>query len=335
LRVPAAWTVDAKFWKHRRVAVTGGTGFLGSHLVGLLLDAGAEVVVLVRDDVAPTGVVERWKGRASLVHGQVEDLYVVERMLGEYGVATVMHLAAQSQVEVANRNPLSTLSANVAGTWTVLEAARRSPAVGQVVLASSDKAYGEQPVLPYTEDMELRAVNPYDVSKACADLLGRSYALTMGVPAVITRCGNFFGPGDTNWDRLVPGIVRSVLEGVRPVIRSDGTLTRDYLFVVDGALSYMRLAEAIAADAALAGEAFNFSTEKPLTVLELVALIQAAAGTVLEPDVRATARNEISHQALSAQKARSVLGWEPRYTVEEALAETVAWYRAELDLTPR
>jgi CDP-glucose 4,6-dehydratase len=242
----------------------------------------------------------------------------------------VFHLAAQSQVEVSNRNAVSTFESNVAGTWTLLEAARRSPTVAQVVLASSDKAYGEQPVLPYSEDMPLDAVNPYDVSKACADLLARSYASSFAVPAVITRCGNFFGPGDTNWRRLVPGIVRSVLEGERPVIRSDGTLTRDYLYVVDGALAYVHLAEALAVDPALAGQAFNFSTEQPLSVLELVALIQQAAGTALEPDIQGTATHEIAHQYLSAAKARRVLAWAPRYSILDALAETVAWYRSEL-----
>ncbi|MGH9122676.1 MAG: NAD-dependent epimerase/dehydratase family protein, partial [Acidimicrobiales bacterium] len=235
-----------------------------------------------------------------------------------------------SQVEVANRNPSSTFEANVAGTWTVLEAARRCSTVEQVVIASSDKAYGDQPKLPYTEDMPLLAVHPYDVSKACADMLGRCYAATYAAPVAVTRCGNFFGPGDTNWRRLVPGTIRSVVSGERPLIRSDGSLTRDYLYVLDGALSYLRLAEALAADPSLAGEAFNFSTEHPLSVLELVDLIQKAAGTNLEPEVLGVASHEISHQFLSAAKAREVLAWEPRYTIEEGLAETVEWYRTEL-----
>ncbi len=262
--------------------------------------------------------------------GPVEDQALVERMLGEYNITTVFHLAAQTQVGVANRNPLSTYEANVRGTWALLEAVRRSPSVAQVVTASSDKAYGEQPVLPYTEDMPLLAINPYDVSKACADLVAQSYARTYGVPVVVTRCGNFFGPGDANWERLVPGTVRSVLQGERPVIRSDGTMTRDYLYVVDAALAYLQLVEAMAADSSLAGEAFNLSTERPLSVLELVRLIQEAAGTDLEPDIRATARHEIPHQFLSAAKARKVLGWQPRHTVEEALVRTVDWYRAAL-----
>ena len=321
---------DGAFWRGRAVAVTGATGFLGGHLTSMLTDQGARVVVLVRDGVPQSSLGGGWAARVSAVSGPVEDQALVERMLGEYDVTTVFHLAAQTQVGVANRNPLSTYEANVRGTWALLEAVRRSPSVTQVVTASSDKAYGKQPVLPYTEDMPLLATNPYDVSKACADLVAQSYARTYGVPVVVTRCANFFGPGDTNWERLVPSTVRSVLQGERPVIRSDGTMTRDYLYVVDGALAYLQLVEAMAADPSLAGEAFNLSTERPLSVLDLVRLIQEAAGTDLEPDIRATARHEIPHQLLSAAKARKVLEWEPRHTVEEALAPTVAWYRAAL-----
>ncbi len=315
------------FWRNRTVAVTGATGFLGSHLVDQLVGLGAQVVIMARDDVQSSPIVERWTGRVAVVRGAVEDQPVVERLLGEYEVRTVLHLAAQSQVGVANRNPVATYEANIAGTWSLLEAVRRSPMVEQVVTASSDKAYGAQPKLPYDEDMPLLAVNPYDVSKACGDLLSTSYHRTFGVPVCITRCGNFFGPGDHNWERLVPGTIRSLLRGERPLIRSDGTMVRDYLYVVDGALAYLRLVEAMAADPAVLGEAFNFSSETPLTVLELVSALQAAAGTDLEPDIRATASHEIDRQYLSAAKAREVLGWEPTVTVEDALADTVDWYR--------
>lgn len=318
-------------WRHRRVLVTGATGFLGSHLVAALVERGADVVVLRRDRTPPTSVVCAWQDRVTVVDGAVEDQLLIERVLAEYEIRTVFHLAAQSQVPVANRNPGSTFVANVAGHWAVLEAARRSPTVEQVVTASSDKAYGTQPSLPYDEAMPLLARNPYDVSKACGDLIAQSYHHTWGVPVCITRCGNLFGPGDTNWERLVPGTIRSLLEGERPLIRSDGSLVRDYLYVVDAALAYLHLAEALAADPSLAGEAFNFSTERPLNVLELVALLQQAAGTDLEPDVRGTATHEIDAQHLSAQKAHARLGWKARYTVEEALAETIAWYRTELD----
>lgn len=314
------------------MAITGATGFLGTHLTAILVNTGAEVVILRRDDVPATSVAAPWLGRVSVVDGAVEDQATCERLLGEYGVRTVFHLAAQTQVGVSNRNPVSTFVANVAGTWSLLEAVRRSPLVEQVVTASSDKAYGSQPTLPYDEAMPLLGVNPYDVSKACADLVAHSYHHTWGTQVCVTRCGNFFGPGDRNWDRLVPGTIRSVLAGERPIIRSDGSLVRDYLYVVDGALAYLTLAQAMATDPSLSGEAFNFSAERPLTVLDLVALIQTTAGTSLEPDIRATAANEIGAQHLSAAKARARLGWAPSYTVEEALVETVAWYRRELGL---
>jgi CDP-glucose 4,6-dehydratase len=324
------WAPDRSFWRDRAVAVTGATGFLGSHLTALLVELGSEVTVLSRDDVAPSPIAEPWSGRVAVVRGAVEDQATVERMLAEYEVRSVFHLAAQSQVGVANRSPVSTFEANVAGTWSVLEATRRSPRVEQIITASSDKAYGAQPVLPYDEGMPLLAVNPYDVSKACADLVSQSYHSTFDLPVCVTRCGNFFGPGDRNWERLVPGTIRSLLRGERPLIRSDGTMVRDYLFVVDGALAYLRLVEAMASDPSVIGEAFNFSTETPLNVLELVAKLQEAAGTDLEPDVRATATHEIDSQFLSADKARKILGWSATMSVEDALAETVAWYRAYL-----
>jgi CDP-glucose 4,6-dehydratase len=324
------WSPEPSFWQHRPVAVTGATGFLGSHLVGLLVGLGAEVVVLERDRVPSSPLIEAWADKVSVVGGSVEDTAVCERLLGEYRARTVFHLAAQTQVGVANRNPISTFEANVRGTWSLLEAARRSPAVSAVVTASSDKAYGSQAKLPYDEEMPLLAIHPYDVSKACADLLCGSYADTWGTPVATTRCGNFFGPGDTNWDRLVPGTIRAVLEGRRPEIRSDGTPTRDYLFVLDGALAYLCLAERLSEDASLAGEAFNFSTEQPVDVLRLTALIQEAAGTDLEPLVLGVADHEIPDQWLSARKAREILRWSPGHQLEEGLALTVAWYREHL-----
>ncbi|MGH9187051.1 MAG: NAD-dependent epimerase/dehydratase family protein [Acidimicrobiales bacterium] len=324
------WEPAEAFWRDRSVAVTGATGFLGSHLTAALVGLGASVTVLVRDAIPPSSVSEPWLDRVATVDGPVEDQAVVERLLGEYEVNTLFHLAAQSQVGVANRNPAETFEANVKGTWSVLEAARRSPLVEQVVTASSDKAYGAQPVLPYDEGMPLLARNPYDVSKACADILARSYHSSFGLPVTVTRCGNFFGPGDRNWSRLVPSVVRHILRSERPIIRSDGRAVRDYLYVVDGAFAYLRLVEAMAADPSLAGEAFNFSTESPITVLELVAQIQEIAGTNLEPDVQATATNEIDEQFLSAEKARRRLGWAPGFTMREALEQTVDWYREYL-----
>ncbi len=318
---------DRDFWHRRSVAVTGATGFVGSHLTARLTDLGAEVTVLVRDGIPRNAITGAWVDRATMVEGSIEDQALVERLLGEYEVTTLFHLAAQTQVGVANRGAASTWTANVAGTYSVLEACRRTPTIAQVVTASSDKAYGAQPELPYEETMPLLARHPYDVSKACADLIAGSYASTWGVPVTVSRCGNIFGPGDCNWARIVPGTIRSFLEGERPVIRSDGTLVRDYLYVQDAALAYLRLAEATARDSSLAGEAFNFSTETPITVLELVSMLARLVGTDLEPDVQATATHEIPAQHLSAQKARKLLGWTPGWTLEDALAETVAWYR--------
>lgn len=318
---------DRAFWRDRPVAVTGATGFLGSHLVALLDELGADIAVLVRDGLPVSPISASWRGRVSEVAGSVEDPDAVERLLGDYESRTVIHLAAQSQVGVATRHPLATFDANVRGTYSVMEACRRASRVEQVVVASSDKAYGAQPKLPYDEEMPLLARNPYDVSKACADLIAGSYHHSFGLPVCITRCGNFFGPGDRNWERLVPGTIRSLLRGERPVIRSDGTMVRDYIHVADGALAYVNLVEAMADGTAAPGEAFNFSTERPLSVLELVAMLQSSAGTDLEPDIRGTATNEIDEQYLSAAKAMRVLDWSPAFTMEGAIDDTVAWYR--------
>ncbi len=321
------WAPDSEFWRHRPVAVTGATGFLGSHVVGMLVDLGADVVILARDEVPATPVGRRWQGRVAVVRGRVEDHEVVARMLGEYRVATVLHLAGQSQVRVANENPLSTFEANVGGTWSVLEAVRRSPGVSGVVLAGSDAAYGEQRALPYSEELPLVAVQPYDVSKACADLVAASYAHSFGVPVVISRCGTFFGPGDTNWDALVPGTIRALVAGRRPVLRTDVVVTRDYLYVVDAALAHLLLAEALAEQPKLAGEVFNFSVERPLSVLEMVEMLQIGAGTHLEPDLQTGPGHQVTRRYLSAAKARQLLRWQSRHTIEEGVILTVRWYR--------
>ena len=251
----------------------------------------------------------------------------MERALGEHEADTVIHLAAQTIVGIANRNPLSTFDANIKGTWSVLEACRRSPCVKQIVVASSDKAYGAQEVLPYKEDTPLEGRHPYDASKSCADLIAQSYAHTFGLPVTVTRCGNFYGGGDLNWNRIVPGTIRSVLRGERPVIRSDGNFIRDYFYVEDGAAVYMLMAEKMAADRNLCGHAFNFSNEIQVTVLQLVERILALMNSDLKPDVRNAAGNEIKHQYLSAEKARTMLGWSPRFTLEEGLKRTIEWYR--------
>src|SRR5207253_8595573 len=226
-----------------------------------------------------------------------------------YEVQTILHLAAQTSVGTAKRSPLSTFESNIKGTWSVLEAARRSCTEPQVIIASSDKAYGEQATLPYLESAPLRARHPYDVSKACADMLALTYHQTYGLPVCVTRCGNFFGGGDLNWNRLVPGTIRSILRGQRPIIRSDGHYVRDYFYVEDGAAAYTFLAEKMATDRALAGEAFNFSNERPLSVIEVVDMILRRMSSNLKPDIRDEASNEIRCQYLSAAKARERLGW--------------------------
>lgn len=320
-----------EFWRDRPTFVTGATGLVGGWLVKNLVTAGADVVCLVRDwvpqsELTRTGLSEKVK----VVRGDVQDQTLLERVLGEYEVDTVIHLAAQTIVPIANRNPASTFASNIAGTWSLLEASRRSPMVKQIVLASSDKAYGDHDQLPYSEDAPLQGRHPYDVSKSCADLIAQSYATTFNLPVVITRCGNFYGGGDLNWNRLIPGTIRSILRGQRPVIRSDGQHIRDYFYVEDGAAVYMLLAENLAANPDLRGHAFNFSNETQVTVLEIVQKLLTHMRSNLEPDVRNEAANEIRHQYLSASKARKYFNWTPRFSLDEGLQETIKWYEALL-----
>ena len=320
------------FWLDRPTFITGATGLVGGWLAKRLVAAGAEVVCLIRDGVPQSELVRSGLAeRVKVVRGDIRDQALVERVLGEYEIDTVFHLAAQTIVSIANRNPISTFESNIQGTWSLLEACRRSPAIKQAVVASSDKAYGDQEALPYAEDMPLQGQHPYDVSKSCADLIAHTYAVTYGLPVAITRCGNFYGGGDLNWNRIVPGTIRSVLRGQRPIIRSDGQYVRDYFYVEDGAAAYMLLAEALADGPELRGEAFNFSNEIQITVLDLVQRILRLMDADLAPDVRNEASNEIRHQYLSAEKARRVLGWQPLFTLEEGLSRTVRWYRSCLE----
>jgi CDP-glucose 4,6-dehydratase len=261
-----------------------------------------------------------------IVRGEVTDGALLERVMGEFEIDTVFHLAAQTIVSIANRNPLSTFETNVRGTWLLLEAARRSPRVRQVVVASSDKAYGSCPTLPYTEDTPLRGEHPYDVSKSCADLIAQSYAKTYELPVVVTRCGNFYGGGDLNWNRIVPGTIRSLHRQQAPVIRSDGKYVRDYIHVDDGAAAYMLLAERLAEQRDLAGLAFNFSTHERFNVLELVERIRARMQSPLSPIVMGQATGEIVEQSLNADFARQRLGWRPLLSLEQGLDRTIEWY---------
>ena len=315
-------------WRRRRVFVTGATGLVGAWLTDWLVSAGADVVALVRDGVPGSNFYRMGLDtRVVTVRGELEDYSLMERILNEYETEVVFHLAAQAIVGIANQNPLSTFSANIQGTWNILEAARHARHVKAVVQASSDKAYGTHEVLPYTEDAPLIGRHPYDVSKSCADLIAQSYWVTYKLPVAITRCGNFYGGGDLNFNRIVPGTIRSLIDGQPPIIRSDGTLIRDYFYVNDGVGAYVTTAERLLAGQAQ-GEAYNFRNEIQVDVRQLVDVICRATGvTHLEPVVLNDAPNEIPHQYLSAEKARRQLGWAPRYTLEQGMAETVAWYR--------
>lgn len=316
------------FWRDRPVLITGATGLVGSYVTNSLLDQDADVICLVRDWVPQSEVVSSGNfGRTKVVRGDIQDAQLLERVIGEYEIDTIFHLAAQTIVPIANRNPLSTFDTNITGTYRLLEAARRNATVKQIIVASSDKAYGEHVTLPYTEEMPLQGRYPYDVSKSCTDLISQSYASTYGLPIIVTRCGNFYGGGDLNWNRLVPGTIRSIVRGQSPEIRSDGSFIRDYFYVEDGAAAYLFVAQKLAENPSLAGEAFNFSTETQVTVLQLVHRIADLMDSQLPINVRNQSTHEIRHQYLSAQKARDRLGWKPLFSLDEGLQRTIAWYK--------
>jgi CDP-glucose 4,6-dehydratase len=322
------------FWQNRRVFVTGATGLLGSWLTGELLTRGAQVTTLVRDWVPGSRLVnaedesEPLLLRTHVVRGDLADLDVLVRALNEYEIDTVFHLGAQTIVGTAARSPLSTFESNIRGTWNVLEACRMLPrSVERVVVASSDKAYGSHEGKAYLEAMPLQGRFPYDVSKSCADLISFAYFHTYRTPVAVTRCGNLFGGGDLNFNRLVPGTIRSALAGERPVIRSDGTFVRDYFYVRDAVDAYLALAERLP-DPKLDGEAFNFGLESPLSVLEVVRKLLSITGREdLEPVIMNEAVHEIPRQHLDCSKAKRLLGWKAGHSIDEALTETVEWYR--------
>ncbi len=324
--------VVSGFWKDRNVFVSGASGLLGSALTEALYARGANVVALMRDWTPASLLVSSGLARhISLVHGELQDYDVMLRALNEYEVDTVFHLGAQTIVGTAARSALSTFESNIRGTWTLLEAARQCGGrVRRVVVASSDKAYGDQERLPYTEDTPLQGRFPYDVSKACADLITFSYFHSYALPVAVTRCGNLFGAGDLNFNRLVPGTIRSVLNRERPVIRSDGSYIRDYFYVRDAVAAYLLLAERLE-EQELAGQAFNFGTETPISVIDMVRRILALMGEDdLEPIVLNQASREILRQYLDCSKARALLGWAPEHTLDEGLRETIEWYAGHL-----
>ncbi len=306
-------------WKDRNVFITGATGFLGSYLAKSLVNRGANVVALKRDEVPKSNLYrsDEYK-EITFVAGELTDLPTLERVIAEYEIDTVFHIAAQAIVGVANRSPVSTFESNIKGTWSVLEACRKNPLVKRIVVASSDKAYGDQKQLPYDESMPLQGKHPYDVSKSCTDLLAQAYHNTYGLPVCITRCGNLYGGGDLNFNRIIPQTIRSVINNEAPVIRSDGTFVRDYFFVEDAVAAYILLAERIE-QLDIGGEAFNFGNEKQFTVLEVVQKILYAMNSDLEPIILNQGSNEIKSQYLSAEKARRVLGWKPEHSLDAGI----------------
>jgi CDP-glucose 4,6-dehydratase len=320
---------DPMLASYRTVFVTGASGIVGSWLTKQLLRQSARVVVLQRDldpqsELARSGELDQ----VVCVRGNLEDLALLERILVEYEVEVVFHLGAQTQVRHAQRQPLATLEANVRGTYNLLEAVRRtSTSVRALVVASSDKAYGQSDNLPYREDHPLSGRNIYDASKSAADLLATAYASSYSLPIGIARCGNIYGGGDLNWDRIVPGTIRALLRGERPVLRSDGSPRRDYIFVDDVVSAYMAIASALV-DGREHGEAFNFGQGEPVAVLELVNEIGRVIGSSdVNPIIESNAPNEIPAQWLDSSKARDRLGWQPAYPLAEGLFQTVDWYR--------
>ncbi|MDQ6879978.1 MAG: GDP-mannose 4,6-dehydratase [Candidatus Dormibacteraeota bacterium] len=316
-------------WSERTALVTGVGGFVGSGMALELIKRRARVVGIVRDSGGLRALAMRGlTDRIDIVQGSINHPGLVARAINEYEVDTVFHLAAQAIVGVAQRSPLSTFESNITGTWHVLEACRTSTGVARVVVASSDKAYGDQSVLPYTEDTALEGIYPYDASKVCADVLARSYAAAYHLPVAVVRCANIYGPGDLNWSRLIPGTIRSALAGEDPVVRSDGTPERDYIYLEDAVDGYLRTADALPK---CAGEAFNFGSAQSVSALALVKMILAATETPhLRPRVLGRASGEIDRQCLSADKARRLLEWKPRTTLAAGLTKSVPWYRDHL-----
>lgn len=320
------------FWQDRRIFITGASGLVGGWLIHKLLENQADVVILLRDWIPGSNLItSKLLEKVKIVRGDLSNPKSLERILAEYETQSVIHLAAQTIVPIANNNPLSTFESNIAGTWNLLEACRSIKTIQSIVVASSDKAYGDPLILPYTEDMPLNAIYPYDVSKACSDMISVSYAKTFNMPISITRCGNFFGGGDLNWNRIIPGTIRSIIRGQAPIIRSDGTLIRDYIYVEDAVSAYIALSKALSLDVNLKGEAFNFSNETQINVLDLTNIIINILGSNLKPIVQGNNHGEIKAQYLDSTKARNILNWRPKYGLEEGLEKTVLWYKNYLE----
>jgi len=320
--------MNKNFWHNKNIFVTGASGFLGSWLIKELLSFGARITVIIRDYEAHSNFYQfGFDKKVNIVNGDLINFLLLSRIFNEYEIDTCFHLAAQPLVPTANRSPLSTFESNIRGTWNVLEAARKNPLKPKVVIASSDKAYGSSNNLPYTENQLLKGDYPYDVSKSCTDILAQSYYKTYKLPVTISRCGNFYGGGDTNWSRIVPGTFKSIIFNENPIIRSDGKLIRDYFFVKDVVSAYLALGEGMD-DESIHGEAFNFGTETPISVIDLVNnMINISGKKNLKPEILGKNHGEILEQYLSSKKAYRVLGWSPKYSLEHGLIQSFEWYK--------
>lgn len=317
---------EKTFWEDRNILVTGCTGLLGSWLTESLVSMKANVIGLVRDSVPKSKFYEsKLFNNIVTVRGEIENYSLLERVINEYEINTVFHLAAQTIVTIANRNPISTFKSNIEGTWNILEACRKSELISRIIVASSDKAYGDQPILPYDEKTPLEGRHPYDVSKSCADLICRSYFETYKLPVCVTRCGNFYGGGDLNFNRIIPGTIKSIFYQKRPLIRSNGSPLRDYFYVLDGVDAYILLAEKME-NKDIHGESFNFSTEQPYSVLDVVQKIIDLMGGSLKPELLNQSTNEIQDQYLSSKKAKKLLNWDSKFKLDNGLKETINWY---------
>jgi len=319
--------MKGNFWKNKKVLVTGYDGFLGAHLTKKLLEFEAKIVGIDIAKKKTYPILKNLQKKVETIKGDVAHLTLVNKIIEKYRPEIIFHLAAQAIVGEAVNIPIRTFKSNIEGTWNILEACKRKKFIEGVVVASSDKAYGEHKLLPYKEETPLRGIYPYDVSKSCADLLANTYFKTYSIPVCVTRCGNIFGPGDLHFSRIIPDAMRSIIKNKRFVIRSDGRFTRDYIYVEDVVRGYILLAEKMK-KFKLSGQSFNFSNERPLTVLELFKKITEVSGRYnLKPRVLNRVKYEIKHQYLSSKKARKMLGWKPECVLEEGLIKTLQWYR--------
>src|SRR3989338_2710931 len=319
--------MDKIDWKSAKVLVTGADGFIGSHVAKALIEKNADVTTIVRDikKTNNMGILDI-KNKNNIVHGDLVNFKDCERAINEYDVELCFHIAAQAIVGPANRSPLSTFESNIKGTWNILETCRVSKTIKGLIIASSDKAYGQQKKLPYTEDSPLNGYFPYDASKACAEIIARSYYMTYSLPLAITRNANTYGPADMNMSRIIPDVITSLLNGKQPIIRSDGTPERDYMYIKDAVSAYLALAENLHRKDVV-GQAFNFGTGKPVKVIELYNKIIKLMGRSIKPKILGEAKNEIDRQYLSIEKARRILKWQPKYGLSDGLKETIDWYK--------